>query len=102
MKCPKCNKGELVKYQDKIEQDGIAFEAYKCQSCGEEIMNMDQLKELSVKYRKLKVSKEITFAKWGNSIALRIPKEIVNEYHIKSGKRALLSQEDNAIRITPT
>jgi len=43
---------------------------------------MKQLKVLASKYRKLRSAKDITFTKWGNSIAVRIPSEIVDEYNI--------------------
>ncbi|MEK6826572.1 MAG: AbrB/MazE/SpoVT family DNA-binding domain-containing protein [Nanoarchaeota archaeon] len=91
----------MKKVKDKIEQDGVEFEAFKCGSCGEEIMNMKQLKLLAQKYRKLRQAKEITFSKWGNSIAVRIPTEIVNEYRIKSGKQGILTKDKEGIRIIP-
>lgn len=93
MKCLICNKGEMKKIKDLIKQDGIEFEAFKCDSCGEEIMDMKQLKVLAQKYRKLRQSKEITFAKLENSIAVRIPKDVAQEYHIKSGKQGILTKD---------
>ena len=100
MKCPICNKGEMEKIKDTIKQDGINFEAFKCKSCGEEIMNMKQLEVLAKKYRDLRKSKEITFAKWGNSIAVRIPSEIAEEFNITSGKHALMTKDKKSIKIT--
>lgn len=102
MKCPTCNKGEMEKIKDIIKQDGIEFEAFRCELCREEIMNMKQLKNLSQEYRKLKQAKEITFAKWGNSLAVRIPKDIVNEYHLKSGKRGILTKAKDGIKLIAT
>ena len=101
MKCPICNKGEMEKIKDIIKQDGIEFEAFKCRSCGEEIMDMRQLKTLAQKYRKLRKAKEITFAKWGNSIAVRIPGEIVNEYNLTSGKHGIMTKDKDGIKIIP-
>ena len=89
----------MEKKKDIMEQDGIEFEAYKCSKCGEEIMTMKQLKVLANKYRKLKNAKEIKFAKWGNSIAVRIPNEIAKEYSIKSGKQGLITKDKNGIKI---
>lgn len=102
MKCPICNKGEMEKIKDVIKQDGVEFEAFRCKSCGEEIMNMKQLKVLAQKYRKLRKAKDITFAKWGNSIAIRIPRDVVDEYHITSGKHGVLTKDKDGIRIIPT
>jgi len=100
MKCPICQ-GKMEKVQNHIDKDSVGFEAYKCNACGEEIMNMKQLKSLANKYRKLRKAKEITFAKWGNSIAVRIPSEIVEEYSIKPGRQGLLTKEKEGIRIIP-
>jgi len=70
MKCPVCKKGEMHKIKDMIKQDGIEFEAFRCSACGEEMVDMSQLKNLADKYRALRKSKEIVFSKWGNSIAV--------------------------------
>lgn len=101
MKCPMCKK-EMKKVKDVMEQDGIEFEAFKCNSCGEELMNMKQLKTLAKKYRKLRHAKEVTFAKWGNSIAVRIPREIINELHITSGTNGIITKEREGIKIIPS
>ena len=101
MKCPICNKETMEKVKDKIDNDGIEFEAFKCSSCGEEIMNMSQLRSLAGKYRKLRKAKEIIFAKWGNSIAVRIPSDMAEEYKIKSGKRGLITKDKEGIKIIP-
>lgn len=87
--------------KDVIAQDGIEFEAYRCSKCGEEIMTMKQLKILAGKYRTLRKAKEVTFSKWGNSIAVRIPNEIVEEYHLNAGKHGLLTKDKEGIKIIP-
>ncbi len=101
MKCPICLKKSMEQVKDVIAQDGVDFEAYQCSKCGEEIMTMKQLKVLAGKYRTLRKAKEITFAKWGNSIAVRIPSDIVEEYHFGVGKQGLLTKDKEGIRITP-
>lgn len=101
MKCPVCQKGIMEKKKDAIEQDGVEFEAFKCPRCGEEIMTMKQLKAIAVKYRKLRAAKDITFAKWGNSIAVRIPSEIAEEYNISAGKRGILTKDKKGLRLIP-
>ncbi len=100
MKCPIC-KGKMEKVKDLIKEDKVEFEAFKCVSCGEEIMNMSQLKNLAQKYRKMRQAKEITFAKWGNSIAVRIPSDIAEEYNITSGKQGILTKDKQGIKIIP-
>lgn len=41
-------------------------------------------------------------AKWGNSLALRLPRHIVEEARIVDGATVTLEVEDGSIRITPT
>ncbi|HLC58042.1 MAG TPA: hypothetical protein VJH95_05690 [Candidatus Nanoarchaeia archaeon] len=101
MKCITCKKGIMEKVKDRIAEDNIEFEALKCSSCGEEIMNMPQLKSLAGEYRKLRKAKEITFTKWGNSIAVRIPREITKEFNIISGGQGILTKEKEGIKIIP-
>ena len=101
MKCPACQEGRMERKRDIMQQDGIEFEAYRCQACGEEIMTMRQMKALASKYRKLRSAKDITFAKWGNSIAVRIPSDIADEYNISAGKRGTLTKEKEGIKIIP-
>ena len=101
MKCRICQKGLMEIKKDIIEQDGIEFEAYKCSSCKEEILTMNQLKVLATKYRKLQNAKRIKFAKWGNSIAIRIPSDIAEEYKISPGKQGTLTKDKEGIRIIP-
>src|SRR3989338_947723 len=102
MKCPVCQKGSMEKKKGIMEQDGIEFEAFKCPDCGEEIMTMKQLKVLAGKYRKLRDARDITFAKWGNSIAVRIPSNIAEEFKISAGKHGILTKDKEGIRIIPT
>jgi len=102
MKCVICQKGKMEKVKDIMEQDGVEFEAFKCSKCGEEIMNMKQLKVLASKYRKLRNAKDITFSKWGNSIAVRIPSDIADEFNISAGKHGTLTKDKEGIKIIPT
>jgi len=92
----------MEKVKDIMEQDGVEFEAFKCSKCGEEIMNMKQLKVLASKYRKLRNAKDITFSKWGNSIAVRIPSDIADEFNISAGKHGTLTKDKEGIKIIPT
>lgn len=98
-KCPLCA-GKMVQVRDNIKEDNIDFEAYKCTSCGEELLDMHQLKGLATKYRELRKAKEITFAKWGNSIAVRIPVDIAEELKIRAGKHGFINTDEEGIKIT--
>ena len=65
-------------------------------------MTMKQLQALANKYRKLRQAKKVTFAKWGNSLAVRIPSDIADEYAITAGKEGVLTKEKDGIRIIPS
>ncbi len=91
----------MKKITDIMKEDGIAFEAFRCGSCREEIMTMKQLKHLARQYRKLRTAKEIIFSKWGNSIAVRIPRDLAEAYQIKSGKKGMLTKDKDGIKIIP-
>ena len=91
----------MIKINDFIKEECIEFEAFKCRSCGEEIMDMKQLRNLAQHYRKLRKAKEIIFAKWGNSLAVRIPSEIAEAYNITSGSQGILTKDKGGIRIIP-
>lgn len=99
--CPICRQEGMEKKKDVMEQDGVSFDAYVCPKCGEEIMTMPQLKVLAAKYRRLRQAKEITFAKWGNSLAVRIPSEIVEELNLSEGKQGTLMRDKEGIKIVP-
>jgi len=99
MRCPMCGKGIMHKHRDFIKQDNIDFEALKCSNCGEEIVTMHQLKELAGKFRELRKAKEVTFAKWGNSIAVRIPQDIVQELDISEGTKGFLMKSKKGFKI---
>lgn len=98
MKCPYC-KRKMRTVQDVMPRERIEFEAYNCDKCGEELMDMKQLGALAEKYRQLRKAKDTRFAKWGNSIAIRIPREIAGELGIKEGTQALIKKEKEGLKI---
>ena len=99
-RCPAC-RGEMKEIKDSIKEDNVDYEAYRCTSCGEELMNMKQLRSVAAKYRRLRRAKEIVFAKWGNSVAVRIPNEIIEELKIKVGNHGFIDKDKEGIKIIP-
>ena len=100
MKCYKC-KGRMKLARGYFEEDGVGYDYYQCQRCGEEILNMAQLRRTAERYRALKKAKDILFQKWGNSIAVRIPKTFIESLGIKPNGKGLLLLEKRAMRIVP-
>mgnify|MGYP001581251437 FL=1 len=77
MLCPFCKKGKMKVIKDKMPIDNIEFEAFECEKCKESILDMNQLNTLADKYKEWRKTKKTSFAKWGNSLAIRIPDELV-------------------------
>ena len=99
MKCLKCN-GKMKELTDKTPE-GIEYKYFKCENCGEEILNMKQLHNVAEKYREMK-RYHVKVSKWGQSLGLRIPKELVKRYNFRDEKEVTIIPEDKGIRIIPT
>lgn len=80
---------------------GVKYRYWKCQKCGEKVLDMDQLHEAAEVYRKLKKAKLVRVSKWGTALAIRIPKEIVEEQKLKSGYKVRILPERVGFKIIP-
>ncbi len=100
MKCPYC-RVEMQPLKRPFGREKVDCEGWQCSKCGEELMTMEQLKELGDKYRKIIDAKQSTFSQWGNSIGIRIPSELVAALKIKPGRTARVTREKNGIKIVP-
>jgi len=81
-----------------ITPEGFEYDYSKCNNCGEEIVNLKQLHEVAQKYREMK-KYSVKISKWGDSLAMRIPKELVKEYDLKNEKQITLIPEKRSIKI---
>jgi len=95
-KCWECG-GKLVELQS-FDPNGVPIRHWHCTKCGEEIVDMEQLHESAMIYRELRKSHVATISKWGNALALRIPKEIVVSQKIKPGEKFRIQKEKNGFR----
>jgi len=100
MRCAYCNV-KMKKIQDTMTEDNISFEAYECSACGERLLDGNQLHALAREYKKLRKAKEVKFAKWGNSIAVRIPYKLAKECSIQAGKEGIIRRGKEGLVITP-
>ena len=96
--CIECN-GRMEERKSKTK-DGFTYRYYHCKKCGEEILDMDQLHEVAEKYRKMKKF-NAKISKWGMSLGLRIPKELVKKYDFKQNGEVIIIPEEEGIRIIP-
>lgn len=96
MKCSKCG-GKSVERNGTMP-DGVEYKYMGCTKCGEEIVTMGQLHEMAEKYRAMK-KYTVKLSKWGESRALRIPKELAESYGLEKVSEVSLIPEKKAIRI---
>ncbi len=78
--------------------EGIPYQYYKCTNCGEEIVDMRQLHAVADTYRALK-KYHVKLSKWGLSLGLRIPKELVKKYRLKNAEEVAIIPEKAGIKI---
>ena len=95
-KCTEC--GSLMQELQAKTPEGIEYNYYKCKKDGEEIVDMKQLHEVPEHYRALK-KYNVKLSKWGLSLGLRIPKELVDRYGLKNEKAVSIIPEKTGLRI---
>lgn len=81
--------------------EGFEYKYFKCEKCGEEILDMNQLHNIAEKYRAMKRF-NVKISKWGMSLGLRIPKELVKRYNLKDDEEVAIIPEEKGMRIITT
>jgi len=97
-KCTECE-GMMEELKAKTPE-GIEYAYFKCKKCGEEIVGMQQLHEVAEKYRILK-RYQVKLSKWGLSLGLRIPKELVEKYGLQEEENVVIIPEKKSLKIIP-
>lgn len=95
--CSECG-GEMDELSSKT-QEGVGYVYFKCKKCGDEILSMGQLHHVAEKYREMKRFR-VKLNKWGLSLGLRIPQEIVSKYNLKEKAEVCIAEEDNRLIVT--
>ena len=102
-KCPICEKGTLKKGKVKEKMFGVylgEFPAEICDRYNESFMDGETMKKIE-KIAKEKgiwgLGKKTKITKTGNSLAVRIPKDIANFLKLKEGADAYIHPEDGKI-----
>lgn len=95
-KCTECN--GIMREMEASTPENIEYNYYKCNKCGEEIVDMKQLHEVAEQYRILK-KYQVKLSKWGLSLGLRIPKELVQKYRLKNEEEVAIIPEKKSIKI---
>lgn len=98
-KCSECN-GEMQELVAETPEN-IKYSYYKCKNCGQEVVDLKQLHQVADKYRSLK-KYQVKLSKWGLSLGLRIPKELVEKYNFKDNEDVAIIPDKEGIRVIPS
>ena len=107
MKCPMCEKGILKKGKIKEYMFGVflgEFPAEICSRCKESFTDAATTRKIEeiAKYKGIwGIGKKTKITKTGNSLAVRIPKEIVDFLKLEEGKDAYIHPEGKNLVIEP-
>jgi transposase-like protein len=107
MKCPVCDKGTLKKGKIKEHMFGFflgEFSADICSKCKESFTDAETTRKIEESAKKKgiwNIHKKTKITRTGNSLAVRIPKKIVDFLKLKEGKDAYIHPEGNKLVIEP-
>ena len=105
MKCPICEKGILKKGKIKETVYGVylgEFPAEICNKCQESFTDESTTREIEESAKKAGIfglGKKTKITRTGNSLAVRIPIEIVRFLKLKEGKETYIYPDKNKIII---
>lgn len=100
-----CEKGQLVNTHEKHIHFGVDLGTYpgqKCTFCGELFTAGSVMQKIEASAKKKGVwglGRKTKISKSGNSLAIRIPKELAEHLNLKEGKDAYLHPEKDKIII---
>ena len=97
-RCTDCN-GPLQE-KKTFTPDGIEYKYFRCNNCGEEVLDREQLHNITNKYRIMKKYRA-KLSKWGLSLGVRIPRELEKKYKLKRDHEITMIPEKEGIRIIP-
>lgn len=103
--CPICEKGMLKPVQEKhllFGEDLGTYPAEKCTVCGEVFNDSSIMEKIEVVAKKKGVwglGRRTKISRSGNSLAVRIPKEIAEYLKLKEGKEAYLHPDKHKLVI---
>jgi YgiT-type zinc finger domain-containing protein len=105
LRCPVCSKGNLKKGKVKEEMFGIflgEFPAEVCSRCSESFTDEETTKKIESAAKSKGVwdlGKRTKIARSGNSLAVRIPKEIAEYLDLREGSEAFIHPDKNRLVI---
>ena len=107
MKCPICRKGILKKGTIKETMFGIylgEFPAEICTACNESFTDSETMQKIENTAKKKGIwglSRKTKITQTGNSLAVRIPKELAKHLNLKKGTETCIHPEKDKLIIEP-
>ena len=94
--CGKCR----IKMDEKKSflKDGTPYSHYYCKKCKDSFMDINQLHSVAEVFRERKRN-TAKLSRWGVSLGVRIPKELVQRYNLKEKEEVTFIPEENGLRI---
>ena len=106
MKCIMCE-GNTIKKNIEYREFDVSLGSFKadvCKKCGETYFDEETVGEIQAKSKQLGLfglAKKVKIAEIGNSIAIRIPKEIAEFLKLDKGKEVIIFPESkHGLRIS--
>lgn len=98
--CGDCNRGKLHSVQDQV-QPGVFVDAYKCNLCKSIAYTEEVMKRVEALYREQAQPRSLI--KIGSSLAISVPKAIVQRLRLKPKERVYVRSDGNEIivRVAP-
>ena len=103
--CPICEKGTLKPVQEKHVLFGVdlgTYPAEKCSNCGEVFSDSSVMQQIETAAKKKGIwglGRKTKIARAGNSLAVRIPKEVADFLKLKEGKEAYIHPDKRKLVI---
>ena len=94
----KCKCGKKMEEVDDLDLKGFLIRGWRC-SCGQAYSHPEDVDNLVKFFRFMKKQKGLKVFKSGNSLAVRIPKQIADVYHISKSSKLVLSPEKDQLVI---
>ena len=82
----------------KGKRNGLDYDAYTCSSCGDTIFTMEQARSFMTA---VEAARQVTFSKWGDNLAVRIPADVVRRLGLKPKGKGRLVEKGKGFTIFP-
>jgi hypothetical protein len=94
-----CNKCKIkMEEKESVLKDGTPYKHYYCSKCKDSFLDMKQLHNVAEVFKKRRKN-TAKLSRWGVSLGVRIPKELVLKYKLKEKSEVTFIPEENGIRI---